>query len=100
MSDSDEDYVADEDEVDPNDEGYSTDYSSGNEEDNESYFGQDMDLDSLLHLMAEPQAGDGQLQPYQILRQQRNQQGRPKGGKVGRCNTAGCCKAFTYCASE
>jgi hypothetical protein len=70
-------------------------FSSGeDDEDNENYFAGGMDLDSLLANMAQPQAGDdpAQLQPYQILRQQRNQQqqqeqgggskGSKKGGKV------------------
>jgi hypothetical protein len=44
-----------------------------------------MDLDSLLANMAQPQAGDDpeQLQPYQILRQQRNQQQQELAGSRG-----------------
>ncbi|WIA35287.1 hypothetical protein OEZ86_003745 [Tetradesmus obliquus] len=91
----DEDYVAEEEEVDPEDEGYTTGFSSGDDDgDNENYFGQDMDLDSLLANMAQPQAGDDpqQLQPYQILRQQRNQQQQQEqagGSKGGRKSAKG-----------
>uniref|UniRef100_A0A383W8F4 Uncharacterized protein n=1 Tax=Tetradesmus obliquus TaxID=3088 RepID=A0A383W8F4_TETOB len=95
----DEDYVAEEEGVDPEDEGYTTGFSSGDDDgDNENYFGQDMDLDTLLANMAQPQAGDDpqQLQPYQILRQQRNQQQQQQqqqeqagGSKGGRKSAKG-----------
>eukprot|EP00882_Tetradesmus_deserticola_P030035 GHRQ01033690.1.p2 GENE.GHRQ01033690.1~~GHRQ01033690.1.p2 ORF type:complete len:154 (+),score=73.47 GHRQ01033690.1:51-464(+) len=80
----DEDYVAEDEAVDPEDEGYTTGCSSGDggKDENEEYFGQHMDLDSLLANMAQPQAGDDpqQLQPYQILRQQRHQQQQHEQG--------------------